>query len=61
MEIYIISFIIVLIMMLAMAVGSLLGRNGIGGGCGGAYHADDEQKECGMCSCDSKCRSSDTK
>ena len=48
-------------MMLAMAVGSLLGRNGIGGGCGGAYHADDEQKECGMCSCDSKCRSSDTK
>jgi hypothetical protein len=55
-EIYLISFFIILLMMLAMAIGLLFGKNSINSTCGGVGRVDEEHQECGICSCDSKPR-----
>lgn len=45
MEIFLISFVIMVIALLGMGIGVLFGRQGIKGSCGGLNHVDG----CGIC------------
>lgn len=48
---YIFSFVLILLIMLAMAVGLLFGKKGIAGTCNSLQKSDDEQHKCDVCTC----------
>ncbi len=49
MEIFLLSFVVMCLAALAMAVGAIAGRRPIEGGCGGAECADGAGIGCGAC------------
>lgn len=50
MEIFIITFIVLLIVVIAMAVGVIFGRGAIKGSCGGINNIDGLDSACDFCS-----------
>lgn len=50
MEIFIITFIVLLIVVIAMAVGVIFGRDAIKGSCGGINNIDGLDSACDFCS-----------
>ena len=54
METYIAAFVILALVMLALALGTLFGRHSIRGSCGGLADSDEFRKDCE--GCDKPCR-----